>query len=138
MELDVLSPVHFRNVVPSDLLDALLRNVPRKRHGQVVAQRAQFTTLVRQVVNQLRVLAILARQDFLELEDGRVDRDGTVALENGLDCARKCLVSIVWSPLSLAQNCSEWGEPSQLTGIEDLFTQYDRFAVPILCALGRL
>lgn len=84
----VLSSVDLRDMVPPDLLKAMLRDVPRERHRQVVAQRAELAALVGQVVDKLRVLAVLARQNVLPLEDGGVDRDGAVALEDGLDCTR--------------------------------------------------
>lgn len=75
-------------MVPPDLLKAMLRNVSCEWHRQVIAQGAELAALVGQVVDQLRVLAVLARQDVLALEDGGIDSDGAVAFENGLDCTR--------------------------------------------------
>lgn len=84
----VLSPVDLGDVVPPDLLDAMLRDVPRERHRQVVAQGAELAALVGEVVDELGVLAVLAGEDILALEDRGVDRNGAVALEDGLDCMK--------------------------------------------------
>ena len=73
VELPVASKSHSRlvvsvdtvNVVPFDLLDLVHGNVASERHREVIAQRQQFTSLVRQVVDELRVLPILASQSFL-------------------------------------------------------------------------
>ena len=54
-------------------------------HREVVPQRQRLPSLVRQVVDQLRVLAVLARERLPELEHGRVDRDRAVRLEDPLD-----------------------------------------------------
>lgn len=81
----VLSPVHLCNVVSSYLLQAILGNITCKRHSQVVAQGAQLATLVSQVVDEFRVLAVFARQNLLEFKDWRVDGDRAVALKDRLD-----------------------------------------------------
>ncbi|KAI3488264.1 hypothetical protein L1887_47803 [Cichorium endivia] len=56
-----------------------------KGHGEIVAQRAELATLVLEVVDELGVLAVLAGEDLLELEDGRVDGDGAVGGEDVFD-----------------------------------------------------
>ena len=41
----------------------------RERHGEIVAERADFSTLVGEVVDEFAVFAIFARKDFAKLED---------------------------------------------------------------------
>lgn len=86
--LYVLSPVDLCNVVPLNRRDAILRDVTRERDCKIVAQGTQLATLVGQVVDQLRVLAVFARENVLELEDGGINRDTAVALEDLLNCGQ--------------------------------------------------
>lgn len=53
-----------------------------KAYSQIIAQTAQFTSLVLQVVDELAVLAVLAGQDLLQFENGCVNSDTAVKLEN--------------------------------------------------------
>lgn len=70
-------------MVPLDVLDIAVHGKPtRKRHSQVISQGAVLASLVGQVVDELAVLAIFASQDILELENGCVDGDATVTLED--------------------------------------------------------
>ena len=61
----VISPVDLGDLVPLDVLDLVHGDVPSEGDGQVVAEGQDLTTLILQVVDQLRVLAVLASQDFL-------------------------------------------------------------------------
>lgn len=51
--------VYLGNVESLDVADTVQSEVPRERHGQVVAQGQELATLIRQVVDELRVLAVL-------------------------------------------------------------------------------
>ena len=53
-----------------------------KGNSEIVAQGAQFTTLVGKVVDQFAVFAVFAGEDWAELEDGCVDCDTAVAFED--------------------------------------------------------
>lgn len=94
-------------MVPPNLLEAMLRDVARKGHRQVIAQGAKLAALVGEIVDELRVLAVLAREDVLALEDGSIDRDGTVALEYGLDCDGGKAVSMYSEHPPTLNSCHE-------------------------------
>eukprot|EP00053_Salpingoeca_punica_P019448 m.196731 g.196731 ORF g.196731 m.196731 type:complete len:638 (+) comp17654_c2_seq3:2394-4307(+) len=89
--LRVVAAVHAGNVVSLEVLDLVLGAVAGKGHRQVIAQSQQLATLVGNVVNQLGVLAVLAREGLLQLHDGRVDGDGAVALEDAGDDGKDVL-----------------------------------------------
>lgn len=79
----LISPVHLGDVVPLHAADVRVHGEPpREGDGQVVAERAQLAALVLEVVDELRVLAVLAREDLAQLEDGRVERRRAMALED--------------------------------------------------------
>ena len=61
----VVSPVDLGDLVPLDVLDLVHGDVSGERDSQVVAESQDLTTLVLQVVDQLRVLAVFTGQDFL-------------------------------------------------------------------------
>lgn len=63
-----------------ELVSATLHVVKEWIEGTI--QGTDLTPLVRQVVDELAVLAIFASQNFPQLEDGSVDRDAAVASEN--------------------------------------------------------
>lgn len=48
------------------------RKVPRQRHRMIVPQRKLLPALVHQIENQLRILAVLARENIFALKHGRV------------------------------------------------------------------
>jgi hypothetical protein len=72
-------------VVPLDIPHGIHREEPRERDGEVVPQAEQLPALVRQVVNELGVLAVLAREDLFELEHRGVDFHPTVPFEHAFD-----------------------------------------------------
>jgi hypothetical protein len=79
----LVTAVDLCDLVALEVLHAGVHGeVAGQRDCQVVAQRAQLTTLVLQVVDELRVLSIFAAENLLELEDGRVERRRAVALED--------------------------------------------------------
>ena len=79
----LITTVHLGDVVPLDAADIRVHGEPAgKGHGQVVAQRADLTTLVLQVVDELGVLAILASQDLAQLKDRGIEGGTAVALED--------------------------------------------------------
>lgn len=51
--------VHLGNVESLDVTDTVQSEVPREGHGKVVTQGQELATLIRQVVDELRVLAVL-------------------------------------------------------------------------------
>jgi len=57
----IISPIHARNMVALDICHGMGRQVPREGDGEIIAQRAQFTTLIRKIVDELAVLAILKK-----------------------------------------------------------------------------
>jgi len=92
-------------MISLDVGDAVTRQVSSERHCQIVAQRQHFSTLdnragqvsvcrrgqqdkcaepnlICQVVNELRVLAILVREGFFQLEYRGVNAHGTVTTEH--------------------------------------------------------
>lgn len=64
-------PPHLGNVEPLDVADAVEREVPREGHRQVVTKRQQLAPLVRQVVDELRVLAVLPCECLVEAKKER-------------------------------------------------------------------
>lgn len=50
---------HLGNVVALDVAHAVEREISGEGHGEVVAKGQQLAALVRQVVDELRVLAVL-------------------------------------------------------------------------------
>ena len=64
----------------SEILSAKASQAPT--YSQVVAERAELSSLVLQIVDELAVLAILARENLLELEYGSVDSHSSVQLED--------------------------------------------------------
>lgn len=87
--LRLVAAVHLGDVVALDVAHRAHRQEARKRHGEVVAQTQQLATLVSQVVDKLRVLPVLAGQQLLQLEHGRVDLHTAVALEHAADCGER-------------------------------------------------
>ena len=72
-------------MVPLDVPRVVEGHVACEGHGEVVAQAERLAPLVRQVVDQLAVLAVLPRQRLPQLEDRGVDGDGAVAFEHADD-----------------------------------------------------
>ena len=60
----IISPIHARNMVALDVCHRMRGQVPREGDGEIIAQRAQFTTLIREIVDELAVLAILKSTRF--------------------------------------------------------------------------
>lgn len=81
----LVAAVYFCDVVALHVGEAVHGDVARKGDREVVAQRALLAALVVQVVDQLRVLAVLARQDVAELKHGRVNRLRTVLGKDALE-----------------------------------------------------
>jgi len=126
----LVTAVDLCDVVALDVLDGSVHGEPSgEGDGQVVTQRAQLSTLVGEVVDELAVLTVLAREDLLELEDrtvgsvesacrtrhcflpahnSRIDSDSTVTLEDVGD------------------------------GAEDLVADDHVLALPVLSTLGYL
>jgi len=61
------------------------RQVPCKRHRVVIPQRKLLPALILQIEDELRVLAVLAREDVLPLKDGRVKAAPAIHREALLD-----------------------------------------------------
>ena len=78
----VVPAVDLPDVVALDLADLVHGDVAGEGDGEVVAEGEDLAALVLQVVDQLGVLAVLARQHLLQLEDRRVDRLRAVPLEH--------------------------------------------------------
>ena len=78
----LVSSVNLGNVVSLYGADTVCRHKPCKWHSQVVSQRSQLTTLVLQVVDQLRILTVLTGQDLSELKNRCVECLTTVLLEH--------------------------------------------------------
>lgn len=70
-------------------------------HREVVAKGAELSALVLEVINEFAVLAVLACEDLLELEDGGVDRDCAVELKDVGDLAEDGLAEehVGWVPV---------------------------------------
>lgn len=85
LHLRVITSVHLSDVEALDRRNAVLGHISCEGHGQIVAQREQLAALVLEVVDELALFAVLARERLLELEDGRVDLAGTVLLEDTSD-----------------------------------------------------
>lgn len=60
-------------------------HVPRERHCQVVAEGVFRFGLVGEVVDEFAILAVLPRQDVLQLESGGVDLHCSVFAEHSAD-----------------------------------------------------
>ena len=84
-QLGVVPPVDLGDVEALDVAHRVHGQEAGEGHGQVVAQRQELPALVRQVVDQLAVLPVLARQRLLELEHGRVDLHRPVAVKDAPD-----------------------------------------------------
>jgi hypothetical protein len=79
----LITAVDLGDLVALEALHTWVHGEPScKRDSEIVTQRAELPTLILQVVDQLRVLPIFAAEDLLQLEDGRVERRGPVALED--------------------------------------------------------
>jgi len=72
-------------VEPLDLLNSLGGDIPSEGNREIVPESEKLATLILQIVDELAVLAILASQSLLELEDGRVNLASTVLKEHVLD-----------------------------------------------------
>jgi hypothetical protein len=84
--LEYEEPFMARNLANGTFATRQNLAAKRKRaHGQVVAEGAELAALVLEVVDELRVLAVLAAEDLLELKDGRVDGDAAVKLKDAGD-----------------------------------------------------
>lgn len=69
----LVAAVDLCDVIALDVLDGSVHGEPSgEGDGQIVTQRAQLSTLVGQIVDELAVLAVLARENLLELEYGTV------------------------------------------------------------------
>lgn len=88
VKLAVSAARHFRIIASINAGDVVALHLPqvvhgeiaRKRHGQVVAQRQEFAALIGQIVDQLRIFAVLSRQRLLCI----------VRRARGVSCGRRC------------------------------------------------
>jgi hypothetical protein len=67
-----------------------------------------------QVVDELAVLSVLAREDLLEFEDGRIDRDTTVELEDVSDLAEDLLAKVHVARVPVLRSLLAANEPHNL------------------------
>lgn len=88
----LIATVDLGDVVALDVLVLLSVHGQEagKRNSQIVTKRTLLASLVLEIIDQLAVLAVLSRENLLELEDGCVDGDASVLLED-FDDGRKDL-----------------------------------------------
>jgi len=69
----LISSVDFGDVIALDVLDAAVHGEPScEGDRKVIAERAELAALVREVVDELAIFAVLAGEDVFELEDRSV------------------------------------------------------------------
>ncbi|KAI6772576.1 hypothetical protein HG530_003534 [Fusarium avenaceum] len=79
----LISAVDLGNVISLDVLDLLVHGEEAgERDCQVISQRADLTTLIGKIIDELAVLSIFTREDLSELENRSVDCDSAVTLED--------------------------------------------------------
>lgn len=79
----LIATVHLGDVVALHAADIRVHGEPAgEGDGEIVAERADFSTLVLKVVNELGVLAILTGENLAQLEDGGVEGSTAMALED--------------------------------------------------------
>jgi hypothetical protein len=98
-----------------------MNSTPVRRHTSKggAPQREQLAALVGEVVDELRVLAVLARQRLAELKDRRVDRDGAVAREDRLDALERDAPDCHLHGQEVARALRDLGQPAAGLRVED-------------------
>ena len=69
----LITSVHLCNVESLDTGNLLLCHISGKWHREVIPERKEFTTLILQIIDELRVLSILVGQSLFELENRSVN-----------------------------------------------------------------
>lgn len=79
----LIPPIHLTYVESLYFLNiGVVGHEPCEGYGQVIPQRTDFASLILQVIYQLRILAVFACQDFLQLKNRSVYFDGSVLFED--------------------------------------------------------
>lgn len=70
----IISPVYLSNLpyLALGIRASDHGQVTRQRDGMIITKRELFPSLVHEVEDKFRVLAVLVRQDILALEDGGI------------------------------------------------------------------
>ena len=69
-----MEPFYFLNI-------GVVGHEPCEGYGQIVSQRTDLTSLILQIIYQLRILTVFACQNFLQLKYGSVDLDSSMLFE---------------------------------------------------------
>jgi hypothetical protein len=70
-------------VISLDVLDLLVHGEEAGEGDcQVISQRADLTTLIGKIIDELAVLSIFTSEDLSELENRSIDCDSAVTLED--------------------------------------------------------
>lgn len=78
----LISSVDLGDLVPLDILDIFQGHIPGEWHSQIVSEREEFSTLIFEIVDQLRIFSVLSGQGFFQLKDWSIDFNGSMSLEN--------------------------------------------------------
>ena len=85
IHLRLITSINFGNMEALNLLNALGSNVTSERHGEIVPECKQLSTLVLQIIDKLAILTILASQSLFQFKNWRVNLTCTVLVEYPLN-----------------------------------------------------
>ena len=78
----LISPVNLAYLKPLQPVYTVCRHEPRKWHSQVISEAQQFSSLIRQIIHESLVVAVLLHEHFPPLKNWCVYLLSSMSLEN--------------------------------------------------------